>query len=254
MHQRCPGSSVPIDLDARCRELVSTSFGAAFEYALLCGSTAHGTAGPVSDLDIFVALRDDVPIGLARELRARFEEKYLALHEALGRIPDRLFPGEIMYARDADHAVRDSALFFDGESLAIAAESLPFRYWLGMQATGRRLFPMLPKRSRLTAACAELIRWRVWNLTMSEAWRWSTERIFDSPDWQFEWHLPIEVTAVRRALSRGIAVVRSELAVSPGEFVCQGDLRRWASGHRRDAKPPSLESDRPRPQPDSSSI
>lgn len=232
------------DVLTLCRQLVATSFGGAEEYALLCGSLAQGAASPTSDIDVLVAVRDDVPLARAQEMRARFEQGYRQLHQDLGRTPDEQWPGEVMYARDAHRAVRGSALLFEDGQLTIAHESLPFRYWLSMQASGQPLSSPARSATVCLEACAELTRWRLWALADGRPWRSDVAELLDPTVWLRDWRLRVDLPRVREAMLRGIEKVRSEMRLERDFTVTRGDLEPWAAAHRAELTPPLLQVDR----------
>lgn len=119
---------------------VETVFGGMAVFSCLTGSILDAPLNSnASDIDLLVVLRDDIELEDAVIARGGFTRFYLGLHRRFGRAPDLEWPGEVLYQRDIDDALR-GATFDRVRTLGAAPElcplDQPYRYWISMVATG----------------------------------------------------------------------------------------------------------------------
>jgi hypothetical protein len=172
---------------------VEAIFGAMALFSCVTGSSADASAeSPRSDIDLVVVLHDHVDLDSALSVRAEFTHFYMRLHRDYGYTPDLKWPGEVLYRRDLDDALRGATFSRTARPDAVptlCAHDQPYRYWVSMIATGIPLTGTEPFTS-YAQACAILLAKHAAAALVNEDYE-------PRQYWAESWHLPIPDEASR---------------------------------------------------------
>lgn len=170
-----------------CSLAIESKFGAMAVFSCITGGSAEKFAkSPNSDIDLVIVLRDHVDLTCALTVRALFTRSYLKLHRDYGCTPDLQWPGEVLYLRDLDDALRgatfERAVQLNGAP-TLCADDQPYRYWISMIATGIPLTG-IDMFGVYAEACASLLADHATAVL-------ATENTDSERYWAENWHLPV---------------------------------------------------------------
>ncbi|WP_162830000.1 hypothetical protein [Amycolatopsis palatopharyngis] len=208
---------------------VEAIFGAMALFSCVTGSSADSLSeSPRSDIDLVVVLHDHVDLHSALSARAEFTRFYIGLHRDYGYTPDLKWPGEVLYRRDLDNALRGATFARAARPDAVpplCTHDQPYRYWVSMIATGIPLTGTEPFTS-YAQACAILLAKHATAALANETYE-------PRQYWAESWHLPIPCEASRtwRIARHTQAKQRAALAQSaprPYQSAASPGLERYA--------------------------
>lgn len=172
---------------------IEAIFGDMAVFSCLTGSTLDAAStSPSSDVDLVIALRNDVDHEDALAIRTMFTRFYTSFHRHHGHVPDYQWPGEVLYQRDLDDALQ-GATFSRNSQLDTApplcTNDRPYRYWVSMVATGIPLTGA-PAFEHYAQSCARLVA------THAKAMLSNEDPAIETY-WADNWHLPVPNDADR---------------------------------------------------------